>query len=97
LTIWVLGAVDVVVVELELDPQAASTRAADATAIPTVANLVNIRFRNMIRPDLLDSTGLFAVTNVVQAAIAPLGRVSVGDNRSSSVMISAVIYSPAAY
>src|SRR5271166_478434 len=91
LTMWVLGVVDVVVVELELDPQAASTRAAEATAIPIVANLVNFRLRNMIRPDLLDSTGLFAVTAVVQAAVAPLGRLSVSYNRSSSVMLCGVI------
>ncbi len=89
-TMCVLGGDVVVVVELELDPQAARTRAAAATAIPTVANFVKFRLRNMIRPDLLDSTGLFAVLTIVQAAIARLGRVSVIHNGSSSVMLFGV-------
>jgi len=60
LTMWV-GAV--VVVDpaggAELDPQAASERAADATAVPTTRSLVSLRFPSMIVPDLLVATARF--------------------------------------
>jgi hypothetical protein len=55
--VWLLVVVDVVVAAgLALDPQAARTRAAAATASPTVPSLVSLRFRIMIVPDLLNST-----------------------------------------
>jgi CBS domain containing-hemolysin-like protein len=47
----VAGLVVVVVVPAELDPQAASTRATVATAVPIAAILVN--FRWILMPDLL--------------------------------------------
>jgi hypothetical protein len=51
---WVVAAA-VVVVVVELDPQAASTNAAHATAVPTTASLLSFRLLVTIVLDLLDS------------------------------------------
>ena len=54
-TMCVLGGDVVVVVELELDPQAARTRAAEATVVPIIASLLSLRVRTIIVPNLLNS------------------------------------------
>jgi len=52
------GAGLAVVGPVEADPQAASTIAADATAVPLTASLPSLRFPIMIVPELLDSSAL---------------------------------------
>jgi hypothetical protein len=54
---WVGPVVEVGVAEgVELDPQAASTIAAMAIAVPASASLLRLRFGDMVLPDLLGST-----------------------------------------
>src|ERR1035438_1623661 len=84
---WVGVVVELDVVEgVELDPQAASTSAADATAVPSTASPLSFRFRNMIVPDLLVSTALVTSFDGWQKrAIAPRTRIY-RDQSTASVM-----------
>jgi hypothetical protein len=84
---WVGVVVELDVVEgVELDPQAASTSAADATAVPSTASPLSFRFRNMIVPDLLVSTALVTSFDGWQKrAIAPRTR-TYRDQSTASVM-----------
>jgi hypothetical protein len=72
---WVGVVVELDVVEgVELDPQAASTSAADATAVPSTASPLSFRFLNMIVPDLLVSTALVTSFDGWKSGPSPPGR-----------------------